>query len=74
MALECGWPHARKGWSWEFEDFDKYTVGSWDWTMESSSRRFDHWVEELSFSDPYRQRWTEILNTTRCAERLGWLA
>ena len=33
---------------------------------------FGHWVEELSFSDFYRQRWIEILNTTRCAERWGW--
>ena len=30
---------------------------------------FGHWVEELSFSNLYRQRWSAILNITRCAER-----
>ena len=23
MKLECGWRHAQKRWSWEFEDFEK---------------------------------------------------
>ena len=36
-------------------------VGSWDWTMVSSSWGFGRWVEELSFSDLYLQRWIEIL-------------
>ena len=44
---------------------------SWDWTMESNTWGLGHWVEELSFSDLNRQRWIEILNTTRCPERWG---
>ena len=47
---------------------------SWGWTIESSSLGIGHWVEELSFSDLYRQRWIEILNTTRCAERWSWVS
>ena len=31
---------------------------------------FDRWGMQLSFSDLDRQRWIEILNSTRCA--LGW--
>ena len=27
MGLECGWRHAQKWWSWEFEDFEKMAVG-----------------------------------------------
>ena len=26
MGLECGWRHAQKRWSWEFEDFEKTVV------------------------------------------------
>ena len=29
MRLESEWRHARKRWSWEFEDFEKESVGSW---------------------------------------------
>ena len=27
MVWECGWRHPRKRWSWEFEDFEKTSVG-----------------------------------------------
>ena len=60
----------------KFEDFEKESVESWHWTMEADSWVFCHWVIEFSFLplrlcflDLYRQRWIEILNTTRCAER-----
>ena len=49
MGLECGWRHARKRWSREFEDFEKVSVEKWDWTMELSRWGFGHWVEELGF-------------------------
>ena len=26
MGLECGWCHAQKRWSWEFEDFERTVV------------------------------------------------
>ena len=51
MGLECVWRHARKTWSWEFEDFEKEAVESWDLAMESESwfsvieaeLNFDRW-------------------------------
>ena len=68
MELECGWRHAQKRWSWEFEYFE----GTVSWV-------FYRWGMRLSFSDLDRQRWIEILNITRCAAHWGgvsivWLA
>ena len=92
MGRECGWRHARKRWSWEFENLKKESVESWDWTMgadswvsaigarsrvvgdsaiESKSWVFFRCVSWLSFSGLDQQRWIEILNITRCAERWG---
>ena len=42
MWLECGWRHARKRWSWEFEDFEK------------SQLRLDHWGESCIWNDRVR--------------------
>ena len=36
MGLECGWRHARKRWSWEYEDFEEESV---------EKLRLDHWGE-----------------------------
>ena len=79
MKLECGWRHAKKRWSWEFEDFKNYV--SWRLTLDHAGR----WLSSLplrqkvevflplrrrlSFSGPDQWRWIEILNTTTCAER-----
>ena len=73
IGLECGWRHAGKRWSWEFEDFEKESVEGWHWTIQADSWVLCHWVRELSFL-PLRQRlrFFEILNTTRCAGRWRW--
>ena len=42
MGQECGWRHARKRLSWEFEEFEKESVESWDWTMVAES-----WVSAI---------------------------
>ena len=65
-GLECGWHHAWKRWSWEFEDFEKEKLRLDHEGMELSFLPLRRW---LSFSGLDRQRWIEILNTTRCAAR-----
>ena len=59
MGFDCISRHARKGWSCEFEDFEKESVEGWHWTMESSSWGFGHWIEVLSFfgSRPTENNW-----------------
>ena len=47
MELECEWRHTRKRWSWEFEDFDKESVGSWLWAMLADSWVVCHWGRQL---------------------------
>ena len=42
MGLECEWRHAQKRWSWEFEDFEKESVGSWLWIMQA-----DNWASTI---------------------------
>ena len=86
MGLECGWRHALKRWSWEFEDFEKKSVGFWPLknvvgysTVEDKSWVFYRWGMWFSFSDLNRQRWIETLNITRYVARWGgvsivWLA
>ena len=78
MGQECGWRHAQKRWSWEFEDFEKESVESWDWTVEAESgisaigaESWDlyRWGMELDLGR-WRCSWvfgslpTEILNIT----------
>ena len=49
MVLECGWRHARKRWSLEFEDFEKEAVkiGPWKQRIKFLLLRqelnFDRW-------------------------------
>ena len=69
MRLECGWCHAQKRWSWKVEDFERVVDFS---TVEGSSSVLRIWSDQIIFSDLYRQRRIEILNTTRCAARWGW--
>ena len=72
MGLGCGWRHARKKWSWEFEDFEKSQL---KWDHGGRELSLGHWgmeliflpLRRLSFSDSDRRRWIEFLNTTRCA-------
>ena len=76
MGLECGWRHARKRWSWEFEDFEKESVGSWDWTMEAENWALCYWVESWIGVVEDVVRVLQIstdrdLNITRCAAWLG---
>ena len=37
MRLECEYHHARKRWSWEFEDFEKHS--SWELTVDDVGRQ-----------------------------------
>ena len=79
MRLECGWHHAQKRWSWEFEDFEKSHL-----RLDHGGRElsFCHGGRELSFCHGGRELSslplrhvvgifgslpTEILNITRCA-------
>ena len=70
MRLERRWHHARKRWSWEFEDFEKMRVEIGPLRRELGIRplRVEFWplkgVVGIFGSLP-----TENLNTTRCAAR-----
>ena len=35
MELDYGWLHARKRWSWDFEDFEKESFESLGWSIEA---------------------------------------
>ena len=55
----------------------KVDIGPWRKIVESSAiggreLNFQPLRRRLSFPDIYRQKWMEILNITRCAERWGW--
>ena len=39
-GMECEWRHARKRWSWEFEDFQKHV--SWELTFENVDRKLGY--------------------------------
>ena len=43
----------------------RFEIGPWSRVVGDSAIESKSWV----FSDLYRQRWLEVLNTTRCAER-----
>ena len=49
MELDCGWRYAQNIWSWEFEDFEKTSVGYS--TVKDESWVFYRWGMRLSFSD-----------------------
>ena len=49
MGMEYELRHARKRWSWEFEDFEKESVESWHWTMEDESWVFYRCVGGWNF-------------------------
>ena len=71
MRLECGWRHARKRWSWEFEDFEKEQLRLDHGERELS---FYHWGESWIWAVEnvvrfFRSLPIEILNITRCTAR-----
>ena len=63
-----GWRHTRKRWSWIFLDFEK--MRSLRSTAEGSGCVFRIWSDQISLGLD-RQKWVEILVTTRCAVNGG---
>ena len=57
MGLQCEWCHTRKWWSWEFEDFEKESVGRL--TLDDVGRELklgsDHDVKDLRLGHVDRQ-------------------
>ena len=81
MRLECGRSHARKRWSWEFEDFEKDSVeiGLWRQIVKFSALwgiqlSFLPLRRRLSFSDLDRRRWIEILKHHKTHRALGMVS
>ena len=72
MGMECGWRHARKRWSWEFENFEKSSVviGLLRGELWVRPWRVGFWLlkDVVGF---FGSLSTEILNITRCAARWG---
>ena len=69
IGLECKWRHARNRWSWEFEDFEKESVGSWLWPCRQTAGLSAIETDSWSWGPTMMLRnwdWT-----TRCTERWG---
>ena len=73
MGLECGWRHAQKRWSWEFEDFEKSQSDFQRWIWSCVFCRWDKvWILTVErCSLVFGSLLTEILNIPRCTA-LGW--
>ena len=69
MELECGWRHAQKRWSWEFEDFEKTVVEIRLLKELLSFLPLRHAVEFFG-SRPAKINWDLEHHKLRCA--LGW--
>ena len=78
MGLECGWCHARKRWSWEYEDFEKRVVklildhGGWEVEFRPLEQRV-----EFFGSLPAEMNWDlkhhEMCQKLRGGVNIVWL-